>query len=86
MLEYSVSTEFALPVLFYVSVPFISLLFLANISNPHTPTLEGTNPIKPGPQQMSPQCEAMTDDALNMGQQQMPLKVGLMTDGTRYGV
>lgn len=68
------------------SFSFLSLLFLSNISNTHTPTLEGANPIKSGPQQMSPQCGAMIDDVLNMGQQQMPTKMGLTTYDTLYGV
>lgn len=33
--------------------------FLPNISNSHVPTLEHTNPLRPDPQQMSPQHETM---------------------------
>lgn len=87
MLAYSVFTEFAsqfYPMSLFLFFPISA--FLINISNTHTPTLEGANPIKSGPQQMSPQCGAMIDDVLNMGQQQMPTKMGLTTYDTLYGV
>ena len=43
-----------LPTLFCISDSFVSLFFLPNLSNPHSPTLEHTNPSRLDPDRCRP--------------------------------